>query len=67
MGCTKSGSKTQLALFISLLMLMLPRRRLQPSCWSGAYQCWGVQNREVGYYVDIVLVSRGLASVITVP
>ena len=21
-------------------------RRVQPSCWSGAFQCWGVDNRE---------------------
>lgn len=27
--------------------------RIQPQCWAGAYQCWGIDNREAALRVRI--------------
>lgn len=34
-------------------------RRLQPHCWSGAYQCWGIDNREAAIRVPTDLAGHG--------
>lgn len=33
------------------VLLPSARRRLQPSCWTGAFQVWGMQNREAALRV----------------